>query len=340
MKKHSALFFFILVFGALSSFAEMNDAKLKERLTDGLLRYMVGKHFYSELTEDIGDPFSHELKEVTDEQFHRVLMEIYNEAEEKWRTITPNTPEWRRNKDNVVGVLVCLPMCGEIPVKVFLLEYAVSKENDTLIRCAAVSSYLSIADAEETKNILLRFFVGEERTDLERLSIYGFASMAYDESGSPEKKAAILAALAVAADNEEEKIRFMKVDGILAERSTAYRKSKERLTMLERHSLEPPTANLYTDRDLKAALAESRQYKLHTNINTNLEAVLSLDFNLPQSNGLENGMSVLVPIATNNEEDPPVSPPSQSLRPAVPLALAAGLLAAFALWRSIRKKKP
>ncbi len=55
---------------------------------------------------------------------------------------------------------------------------------------------------------------------------------------------------------EEGKIGFVEVDRILAMRSDTYRRSHERLAMLERHSLEPPTKNLYTDADLKAALAD------------------------------------------------------------------------------------
>jgi len=47
--------------------------------------------------------------------------------------------------------------------------------------------------------------------------------------------------------------------------------------MLERHSREPPTANLYTDRDLKAALAEARRLRNHTNISTNLDLLRNWD---------------------------------------------------------------
>ena len=306
MKKHVILLVLFFFFENVSVSFGIDDARLKDRLTGGVFELVFWKNF--------------DIKSLgaTDEQLYRVLMDIYREAEDKWPTLTPGTTEWGQNRITLEGVLGCLPLCGNVPVKDFLLDYAVSKEKESGTRTAALSSYLRVADAEEAKEILLRFLVGENRDDLERLSVYGFARMAYDESDSPEKKAAILAALAVAADKEEGKIRFMKVDGILAERSAAYRQSSERLAMLERHSQEPPTANLYTDRDLKAALEESHKYKRHTNINTNLAAVMS---------------RYAPPVA-----EPPASPPPRP-RLAVPLAVGVGVLAALALLATLFWRK-
>ena len=280
---HITLYGSILLFGASSLFAGMDDARLKNRLTDGLLRLLTEESLFSRKTGETDKKAHSELKEVTAEQFHRVLMEMYNEAEEKWPTLTPKTAEWGENGDVVIGVLACLPMCGNIPVKDFLLDYAASKEKEGFKRAVAVSSYLRVADAAEARGVLLRFLVDEDRMNpMGRLSIYSYARMAYKDAPA-EKRTAILAALIAAAAKEEGKIEFMKVDGILAERSAAYRLSRERLALLERHSLELPTANLYTDRDLKAALAESRKYKQHTSISTNLEVLASRDFNLPQT---------------------------------------------------------
>ena len=302
MKTYHALSAVFFLYGSVSVSAGIDDTGIKERLVDYCY---ADEGIPLEKIDDIKKNLA-----VTDEQFHRVLMEVYREAESKRSALTPKTEEWSYNQKIMACVIGWLPKCGNIPVKDFLLDCAVSKEKDSFIRNGAVLSYLRVADAEEAKEILLRFLVGENRADLERLSVYGFARMAYDESDSPEKKAAILAALAVAADKEEGKIRFMKVDGILAERSAAYRQSHERLAMLERHSQEPPTANLYTDRDLKAALEEPHKYKHHTSINTNFAAVMPRD---------------VPPVAES-----PASPPPRK-RLAVPLAVGAGLLAAFAL---------
>jgi hypothetical protein len=179
MKTHIALYCSILLFGASSIFAGMDDARLKERLKGGLFELLVW------------DNYDIDKAGVSAEQFHRVLMELYDEA-------------------------------------------------------------------------------------------------------SGEKKAAIIVALLESVSREEGKIEFMKVDTILAERSAAYRLSRERLAMLEHHSMEPPTANLYTDRDLKAALAESRNYKQYTIVSTNLASLTTRDFNLPQPGLLTNDVDKAV----------------------------------------------
>lgn len=303
MKTHSVLLFTIVFLRSASVLAGIDDASLKERLVE---YYFYAGH------DSVWQEFDTFKKQnaVNDEQLHRVLMAIYRETEDTRPALTPQSDEWKRNQGIAESVVRWLPKCGNVPVKDFLLDHITAKNADGHIRQQAILAYLRVANAEEAKNVLLRFLVGEDRVDLERLSVYGFARAVYDKSGSPEKNAAILAALAVAADKEEGKIRFMKVDGILAERSAAYRQSSERLAMLERHSQEPPTANLYTDRDLKAALAESQNYKRHTSINTNLAAVMSRD---------------VPPVA-----EPPAAPPPRQ-RLAVPLAVGVGLLAALAL---------
>jgi len=275
MKIHSISLVTIVLLWSTSVFAGIDDASLKERLVE---YYFYAGH------DSVWQEFDAFKKQnaVSDEQLHRVLMAIYQETGDNRPALTPQSNEWRRNQGIAESVVRWLPKCGNVPVKDFLLERMTMKESDGHIRQQAILAYLRVANAVEAKNILLRFLVGEDRMGVERLSVYGFARTVYDESASLEKKAAILAALAVAADKEEGKIRFIKVDGILAERNVAYRQSRERLAMLERHSQEPPTANLYTDRDLKAALEESRKYKQHTSVNTNLAALKSLDFNLPQ----------------------------------------------------------
>ena len=92
----------------------MDDAQLKERLTGGVSELIIWGNY--------------NIKEagVTDEQFYRVLMEFYRTAEDKWPMLTPKTAEWGENEDVVTGVLVCLPMCWEIPVTGIADDAAVS----------------------------------------------------------------------------------------------------------------------------------------------------------------------------------------------------------------------
>ena len=222
--------------------------------------------------------------DISDKIMRSVAMEIYEESlvavkEKRTDGVDGGLNTYRQQ---VAGALFCLGLSADQATKQMLMTTAQDISNETRLRKQAIATYLRAADAEEAKNALLRFLVEEDRmSHMDRLSIYEYILMAW-EAASPEKKAAILAALIAAANKEEGKIEFMKVDKILAERSAAYRRSRERLAMLERHGLEPPTTNLYTDRDLKAALEESRKYKSHTSITTNLSALKTRNFNLPQ----------------------------------------------------------
>jgi hypothetical protein len=84
----SAFAIFLLFIAAPASAgmsdAELSDAELKGRLIDS--------YFYADEGESWQN-FRHftELSAVTDEQLHRVLMEIYNEADDKLQTLTPGS---------------------------------------------------------------------------------------------------------------------------------------------------------------------------------------------------------------------------------------------------------
>jgi len=320
----------VCLFSAVHSvYAMMDDAKLKEYLSQN---FIADESMPWEKRAEFK-----ESRSITDEQLHRVLMEIYSQSSQERNSLVPKTRQWYDNRRTIEGVLGWLPVCGNIPVKSFLMDFAVTKENDYLNRRYAVLSYLRLADPEESKNILLRFLVEADRVDsMSRLSIYGFAKMAYD-TASPEKKASILAALLAAASREEGKIEFMKVDKILAEKSAAYRLSRERLAMLERHSLEPPTTNLYTDRDLKASLEECRKYKTHTSISTNLAALKTRNFNLPQPAGTTNELTDPVPapsevelVKIGDESDDPI--PMKVIAIVIILAIIG-----LSVWKTKRK---
>ena len=202
-----------------------------------------------------------------------VMMSIYRESS---AALINERDEFKRSvlEMRIRGVVNHISEVPNDEVKAFLLGIARNNGEDGFLRAMAVRSYLRIAEAEEAREILLWFLVGEERlSGGDRLLIYTYAEGTHDGTDSLEKRAAILGVLAVAADREEEKIIFMKVDGILAKRNGLYRQSRERLAMLERHALEPPTTNLYTDRDLAAALKEVRGYRDLARIDTNLASV-------------------------------------------------------------------
>lgn len=220
---------------------------------------------------------------VSKERLRHTLTEIYHDADTSLKDAVDSPDrslmEMRRYR-SIMG----LAACADEATKTFFLEMATGKPTDSYVRMNAILSYLRVADAEESSGALLRFLVGQDRMEfMERLSVYQFAGMAYDDAdpANTAKRQAILAALLVAVNREEEKIAFVEVDRILSRRSDAYRRSRERLALLERHSLEPPTTAVHIDRDLKAALDEARKLKAYTTVNTNLAALQARDFDQP-----------------------------------------------------------
>lgn len=266
---------------------------------------------------------------VTNDQLYDVLITIYNKAVDKQAMYTSTTQEHHNNGRLIEGVLTWIPKCENKSVKAILMDYAIPKDNDSLNRTLAVLSYLRIADADEAKEALLRFLVNEDRMNgIARLSLYSHAQTVYEQA-LLKKKAAILAALLVAAQKEEGKIEFMMVDKILSERSTMYRQSLERLRLLEQHSKEPPTTNLYTDRDLKAALDEARSYSGYTILGTNLAALALLDS--PQLHQI-----VPSPAIIQREMDKKIAKRRLSIIGSI---LVAGLATATGFWVYRRKRK-
>ena len=316
----------IILFGASAVFAGMDDAQLKERLTDGVFELIIGGNY--------------NIKEegVTDEQFYRVLMELYRTAEDKWPTLTPNTAEWGKNRDVVIGVLLCLPKCGEIPVKDFLLDYASSEKNDSRSRPAAIRSYLRVADAEEAKDALLRFMVGEERMDAQaRSSICQHARTAFMEADA-RKRSAILESLYVALAREDNKWLFRVYDDVLCELSHPYADSHQRLALLLRLINAPSLckgdeAAMPWLLELQKVLQKKRPT---TNINTNLAALESTDFSLPQPALPSNGAADAV---RENAGTGPQTADGSKRGPGryAVFGLPALILLALGVWRFLRK---
>lgn len=219
---------------------------------------------------DLAIWFRDEAGDLPDERLHAALTDIYRDAEAQ---------EGKEARELMTRAALWLGVCSDKATKAFLLDVATDASKDGFLRTTAFSSYFRNADAEETRDALLKFLVGDSR-DINRLSVYSHALEVYNKTAAEDvsKRRAIITALTVAAAREEGKVGFVEVDRILAMRSDAYRRSRERLALLERHSLEPPTQNLYTDSDLKAALAEARKFKTYTSVNTNAVLLKAHEF--------------------------------------------------------------
>ena len=157
MKMHLLLLAAMSFVITVPAYGKIDDASLKERLCH---------YFYADesIPWDEIDVIKERLG-ATDEQFHRALMEISREAEERMAVLEPKTAEWYKNRKMVAGVIGWLPKCKTVPVKDFLLNYAATKKNDPVVRVGAVFSYLRVADAEEAKGGLIRFLIEGDRMD-------------------------------------------------------------------------------------------------------------------------------------------------------------------------------
>jgi len=305
MKTHSMPLVTIALFWSASVFAGIDDASLKERLVE---YYFYAGH------DSVWQEFDTFKKQnaVSDEQLHRVLMAVYRETGDNRPALTPQSDEWKRNQGIAESVVRWLPKCGNVPVKDFLLDHMTAKEADGHIRQQAILAYLRVANAEEAKNILLRFLIGEDRMDLGgRSSICRYAQTAFMDADAA-KRAAILESLYVALSREENKCNFHVYDDVLSDLSSDYANSRQRLAILQKLINAPPLckADESVMPNLTAKLKELQKTRRTTNINTNLAAVMPRD---------------VPPVA-----EPPAAPPPRS-RLAVPLAVGAGLLAALAL---------
>jgi len=334
MRMHiSSPFIFFLLFSiAAFASADMSDSELKRR--------MIDSYFYTGEGESWQE-FKHfkELSAVTDEQLHRVLMDIYREAENKLLALTPDTEEWNYNLGLVDGVIRWLPKCKGIPVKDFLLAYAASEEKHHHARQAAILSYLRVANAEEARDILLKFLVGKDRMgEYDRSSIYRYPRIVWD-TVSPEKRAAMFNALCEAAAVESVQWAFDECDSQLIAMCPAYRDSLQRKGMLKRQ-LSVPFPKYYSELKEKMEKEVERLEKLkkHTSINTNLATAIARDFNqpLPEEERIALEMPPDAPDTTDAAQEKSTETRRKGL---YPLAAVAGLLAVFVLWFVLRRKR-
>ncbi len=334
MRMHiSPPFIFFLLFSiAVPASAGMSDSELKGRLIDS--------YFYTGEGESWQE-FKHfkELSAVTDEQLHRVLMEIYREAEDKLQTLTPDTEEWNYNLGLVDGVIRWLPKCKGIPVKDFLLAYAASEEKHHHARQAAILSYLRVANAEEARDILLKFLVGKDRMgEYDRSSIYRYPRIVWD-TVSPEKRAAMFNALCEAAAVESVQWAFDECDSQLIAMCPAYRDSLQRKGMLKRQ-LSVPFPKYYSELKEKMEKEVERLEKLekHTSVNTNLATAIARDFNQPLPE--EGRIALETPPDAPDTTDAAQEKSTETGRKSFyALAAIAGLLGVLALWFGLRRKR-
>ena len=334
MRMHiSSPFIFFLLFSiAAFASADMSDSELKRR--------MIDSYFYTGEGESWQE-FKHfkELSAVTDEQLHRVLMDIYREAENKLLALTPDTEEWNYNLGLVDGVIRWLPKCKGIPVKDFLLAYAASEEKHHHARQAAILSYLRVANAEEARDILLKFLVGKDRMgEYDRSSIYRYPRIVWD-TVSPEKRAAMFNALCEAAAVESVQWAFDECDSQLIAMCPAYRDSLQRKGMLKRQ-LSVPFPKYYSELKEKMEKEVERLEKLekHTSVNTNLATAIARDFNQPLPE--EGRIALETPPDAPDTTDAAQEKSTETGRKSFyALAAIAGLLGVLALWFGLRRKR-
>ena len=269
---------------------------------------------------------------LEDERLHKALVEIYREAESQ---------TGRDAKDLMTRVALWLGVCADDATKAFLLEVAGDKTKDGFLRGTAVASYLRIADAEEAKDALIRFLVGGERLDdMTRLALYQNAQMAWHETESVEKKAAILAALYAALSVESPPWVFRVGDQIVREMSPRYAASKERLVLLEKALARPfPERRERTKLELESRLKEMRKLKVLASVSTNLAVLRDRDFNQPLPE--EERIALMThPIARQAANAPQEEQPQTARTDLYAFGgAAAAALAAVGAWLFIRRRK-
>ena len=170
-----------------------------------------------------------------------------------------------------------LGYCADEPVKRLLLDIANDETKAQIYRIWAVTASIQCADAQEVRDVLIRFIVDVK---VDPYDAWLAAFSVYDRAeDNPQKREAILATLIVLlARSEESKRILVEMDGKLAKRNTEYATSSQRLAMLQRINKLPPSKALKTEPDLKAALKSFRFRFFKTNVSTNMTELMTRDF--------------------------------------------------------------
>ncbi|MCL2104671.1 MAG: hypothetical protein FWH21_06425 [Kiritimatiellaeota bacterium] len=235
-----------------------------------------------------GDPLRYKQKfHVADDMLRGVLMEIIRESEKnaKWEPFRNEDPEELTDeKRRLYRAIIWLGYCADEPAKEFLTRIAVDGTKAMTYRTATIDAYLRCADAQQTRDALVRFLIGDMRIDA--YSTYLFAMRTYDEvEDDLSKREAIVTSWTVALAKEGDKDFFTDMDKKLAQRSQKYAESSQRLAMIKRMSKLPPSGHRDTDNDLNAALESYKSRKTFTSVSTNLTELIARDFRKPTGKG-------------------------------------------------------
>jgi hypothetical protein len=219
---------------------------------------------------------------VSDDLLRRVLTDIYSEA--KATLEQTNDPyECMVNKLRRENAIRELGVCANDATKAFLLDLAADKSKNEISRTVAIGSYLRAANAQETRDALIRFMVGEERLDSQaRSSILAHASEIC-RGTDQAKKQAIIETLYVALAQEDAKWLFRVYDNILCSHSRQYTNSAQRQAILQRLIRATPTClgDENAMPGLEATRRELQKREMTANVNTNLDLLKARDFNKP-----------------------------------------------------------
>jgi hypothetical protein len=166
------------------------------------------------------------------------------------------------------------------------MDIAADAQKGENLRMNAIRSYLYRADAQETKDALVRFLVGDMKAFSLTPSIYECALNTYDEAEKdPLKREAIVASLAVALAREESRANFMSVDKNFAVRNKEYAESSQRLAILQRMNRLPPSKSYGDGGNLDSVIKPLQSRTTFTSVSTNLTELMARDFRKPKEKG-------------------------------------------------------
>jgi hypothetical protein len=237
--------------------------------------------------------------DISDEIMRNVAVEIYHESvkalSEKSSTSTESVLNTYKGQVDIA--LFCLGLSADQDAKKLLMTIATNNEMEMTYRRQAISAYLRASNAGEAQTTLLRFLVEEGRLDyMERLSLYEYAKMVYDEA-TAEKKMAILNVLYIAvSDPNLEPWEFRVCDDILAKLSPIYAKSYQRFLLLKKYNAFTfPEKRMTTKGLLQKRLEEMKKNDSFYSISTNFTALKAYKFTLPINNGATNKLIMASP---------------------------------------------
>ena len=219
--------------------------------------------------------------DVTGDAMCAALMAIYQSVQhlgsEPFQRGEPQ--ETTENKKRLRQSIEFLGHCADEPTKRLLLDIANDETKARCYRITAVSASIQCADAQEVRDVPIRFIVAVK---IKPSNAWAKAIWVYDEPEcDPQKREAILATLITLLAREENKTEFVDMDKKLAERSTEYATSSQRLAMLQRVNKLPPAKFIKTEPDLKAALKSFRFRLFKTSVSTNMTELMARDFSKP-----------------------------------------------------------